>query len=171
VITVPLRVARRPSAGITAGQATVIIRTGTKVTFHRRRLASVPFMGSTRLSVIQRPTCDGALRATPNNGMLFLTDAPQSVRLRVKGGRIYVQVQGLRSRGRIEVAVKHGHRFVPQSLDRRHSLKIARARRLVTLRVRLTQGWRAMGGGGGHDPGLSPSRAVSKFAFRFRGRD
>ena len=142
VITVPLRAAGRPTTGLTAGQAgdaAIIVRAGTDVTCRGRELASVPFMGSNRLSVILQPTCNGALHARPN-GMLFLTDAPQSVTLRSRGRRIYVRVHGRASGDKLDVAVKRGRRFVVQPLDRNGSLRIAGPARLVTLRVRLAQG-------------------------------
>jgi triacylglycerol lipase len=141
-ITVPLRIAASPTASITGRQASdaaIIVRAGTRVTCGRAMLASVPFMGSNRISVIQHPACGTALRATPNRGMLFLTDAQQSVRFRVKGRRIYVDLQGSPNHRRLEVAIKHGRRFVVQTLDRRHSLRIAAAVRDVTLRVRLRE--------------------------------
>ncbi len=142
VISVPLRVAGRPTDGITGAQASdaaIIVRSGTRVTCHGRTLASVPFMGSAKISVIQNAACHGALRATPNRAVLLLTDAPQSVTLRVKAGRIYVHVQGSPNHGQLEVAIKHGRRFVAWALDRRQSLRVAATGQLLTLRIRLAE--------------------------------
>ena len=141
-ITVPLRTVGRPSIAQTARNASesaIVIGSGTQVTCEGRALASVPFMGSTRIRVILQPRCNGSLRATQDRKMLFLADAPGSATFRVKGRRIYIRIRGSVSHRRLAVAIKRGHRFVTERLDRQHSLRIARAVQTVTLRVVLAQ--------------------------------
>ncbi len=141
-ITVPLRIAGRPAVAQTARNASesaIVIRSGTQVTCKGRRLASVPFLTSTRIRVIPQPRCNGSLRVTKKHGMLFLADAPDSATFRVQGRRIYIRVRGPASHRKLAVAVKRGHRFVARRLDHRQSLHIARGIQTVTLRVALAQ--------------------------------
>ncbi len=139
-VTVPLRTAGRPSGAQTARSASesaVIIRSGTSVTCDGRKLASMPFMGSTRLRVIPQPRCNGPLRTSQQDKMLFLADAPGSATFRVQGRRIHISIRGSLSHRKLAVAIRRGRRFVAERLDHQHSLRVSGAVQTVTLRVVL----------------------------------
>lgn len=141
-ITVPLRVALPPTATRSSEQGrdtAIIITSGTRVTCAGRQLASIPFMSSTRLRVIPRPRCNGALRTTRHRGTLFVGDTSPSVAFRVKGRRIFIRLIGSDDYRQLTAAIKHGHRFITQPLDRRHSLSVRAGMRTVTLRVALAR--------------------------------
>ncbi len=143
-LTVPLRAAaealgtRLPRAS--AGDAIVLLN-GTRVTCRGRQLTTVPFLSSVRLQVIPQPSCNGQIRVEPQGaGMLYLRQTADSVSVRIGSGRIFFQLHGPGSGGRLVVAIKRGRRFISAKPDRRHSLGVVRGAQTMTLRVELAGG-------------------------------
>ncbi len=142
-LTLPLRAASArlgttlPRAS--SGDAIIFLR-GTLLTCRGRPLGSIPFLNSIQLRVIPQPSCSGRLRVTPGGaGALYLRHTADSVTIRIHSGRLFVHVRGPGSARRPVVAIKQGRRFLTRSLDREHSLRVARGPRIITLRIELAQ--------------------------------
>jgi len=72
--------------------------------------------------------------------MLYLRHTADAVNLRIQARRIFLHLRGPGRGGHLVVAVKRGHHFLTQSLDRMESLRVAGRVRTVTLRVAVARG-------------------------------